>query len=418
MKKNIKEQMTFSDNSRPSPDVETAIRQNQTSFKDVDILKPNEPNNYIDLLASEQYKSALDKLNQYTGEQNIGTGTSQKYAELSMKAFNALNQIKESERNHKEELEKLCVDLIIEHFNIPEGALQFNFKLANSVSTQIEKKKQTKEDIEQKEPKLANEINNLTKERAKRRLINAMIQGNSVDSTYLFNKIADKIVEITGDNYIIEKYAILSSVMMLGYWQFPDQMLSSAMGGGGGGAAAGKASINLDTDPPTINAESIVFPFLIHEAIKGVMEFLSTQKEPTENELLAKDLEDELVHEIWDIRIGPAIWRRLLDTYPETVLTNENEKKLTFYLYQELVNTPAREFLAAMKEIIQKTEIGKKLIGAMFYDLKTILDGEIDDESETQYRRVMNELLPKDEIEDIDVDDIDIDDFLSELGFK
>lgn len=420
IKKVLKEDMKFDDQSRPSTDVENDLANRNTSFKDIDFpVTDNEFNNYEELLASDQYKMALDNLDRYTGERNIGRGVSEKYMQLSMRAFQILNELNGIEFRYKEELENLSVEIIKKHFNIPEGSLQFDFTLEQQVKTEPKKPKKPKneEEAQEQEEELSKEISNLKMERAKRRLINSMTQGSAIDGTYLFNDLKPRLEQITGDRRITEKYAILSSIMMLGYWQYSNSQLSATMGNDGEeeSNAAGKTSVDLTTDPPTISAKALTFPFLIHEGIKGVMEYLSTQKKPTKIEGLAKELEDKLVHEIWDIRIGPAIWRRLLTMFPQAILEDENERKLQYYLYTELVNTPANEFLLSMKEILSGSENGKRILGAMYYDIKTILDDELDDESETQYRRVIDELMSPMSDEEIDMD---IDDFLKELGLQ
>jgi len=407
-----KEQMSFSDpGSRPSPDVERDLSTRDTPFNKVDFPDtPEGHNNYEELLASEQYKNALDKLAEYTGQRNIGTGVTGSYGRLSNAAFGILREIMMAENNHEEELEQLCVEIIKNHFKIPDNVLQYDFKIIKqSIKLNNTPKK---EQLKQQEEELADDINDLTPERAKRRLINAMTQGHAVDGSYLFRTVQPQLERILGVRNIVEKYSIFVATMMLGYWQFSDEMLSSAMGSEGTGAA-GKAKIDTTTDPPTIHAEAMIFPFLIHEAIKSVMEFLGKEKEPEDQEKYQKamELEDQLVHEIWDIRIGPAIWRRLLKTLPNAVLTDENEKMLQSYMYVNIANLPVNEFLISMKEIIDNTDDGKKLMGAMYYDLKMVIDGEEVTEDDSHFRSVMNEIVEKHKN-----DDVDLDEFLAGLG--
>lgn len=411
-----KEQMSFSDpGSRPSPDVEIELSNKDTSFNKVDFpTPPNVYGNYEELLASEEYKDALDKLAEFTGKRNIGTGASPEYFSLSISAGRILREIMNAEQNHEEELEELCVEIIKNHFKIPEGVLNFDFKLTKN-NIQVDTSP-TKNEIKQREEELLEDINDLTPERAKRRLINAMTQGHAVDGTYLYNTVTSELERILGVNNIIEKYSVFVATMMLGYWQIPNDLLSTAMGSGGsGGAGAGKSRIDTTTDPPTIHATALIFPFLIHEAIKGVMEFLGKEKNPQDAEKYQKamDLEDQLVHEIWDIRIGPAIWRRVLKSMPNAVLTNENEKMLQSYLYVNIANLPVNEFLISMKEIIDNTEDGKRLMSAMYYDLKMVIDGEDVTEEDSNFRNVMNDILVKHSS-----DDLDLNDFISELGIS
>lgn len=407
-----KEQMTFDDNSRPSPDVERNLSNRDTPYDKVDFPDDSEGHtNYEQLLASEEYRDALNKLSQYTGARNIGTGVTGSYAQLSNRAYMVLNELLRAENQHEQQLEQLCEQVIREHFKIPERALQFQFKLVKQ-GIQVNKPS-TDEELEQKEEELAGDINDLTPERAKRRIINAMTQGHAVDSTWVFQTVATQVSEITGIQNIIEKYSIFVATMMLGYWQFPDELLSAASGGDG--EAAGKTRVDSSTNPPTIHAEAMIFPFLIHEAIKGVMEFLGKERNPENPEKyeLAKDLEDQVQHEIWDIRLGPAIWRRLVKLFPNAIMNDDDKKKLKYYIYSNIANLPVKEFLLLFKEVMSQSDTGKKLIGAMYYDLSRKVDDETVNKSESEFRKVMNEL-----VQSVGDNDDDMDDFLSQMGIS
>ena len=45
------------------------------------------------------------------------------------------------------------------------------------------------------------------------------------------------------------------------------------------------------------------------------------------------ELEDTLEKEMWDLRLGPAIWDRVRASFPEEVLT-KNGKELQNYLFK------------------------------------------------------------------------------------
>ena len=407
-----KEQMSFDDDSRPSPDVERNLANRETPYNKVDFPDETEGHtNYEQLLASEEYKDALNKLAQFTGVRNIGTGITGGYAQLSNTAYRILNELLQAENQHEEQLEDLCEQVIREHFKIPERALQFDFKLVKQ-GIKVNKPS-TDEELEEKEEELAGDINDLTPERAKRRIINAMTQGHAVDGTWIFQTVSNQVAQITGIQNIVEKYSIFVATMMLGYWQFPDSLLAQASGGEDDGSAAGKTRVDTTTNPPTIHAEAMIFPFLIHEAIKGVMEFLGKERNPEDPEKyeLAKDLEDQVQHEIWDIRLGPAIWRRLVKLFPNAILTDDDKKKLKYYIYSNIANLPVKEFLLLFKEVMSQSETGKKLIGAMYYDLSRKVDDETVNKSESEFRKVMDEL-----VKSVGDDGEDLDDFLNQMG--
>lgn len=403
-----KEQMTFDDNSRPSPDVEADLANKDTSFNKVDFPETEEYSTYEELLASEEYKNALDKLAEYTGVRNIGTGIDGQYAQLSNQAGRVLMEIMRAETSHEEELEQLCERMIRNYFKIPENKIQFDFKLVKE-SIKLNNN-QTRQQLQQREEELADDVNDMTPERAKRRIINAMTQGHAVDGSYMFRVVETELQDILGVRDIVEKYSVFVSTMLLGYWQMPKQMIAMASGGEGSGAA-GKTRIDTSTNPPTVHAEAMIFPFLIHEAIKGVMEFLGKERKPENPEEYqrAKDLEDTIQHEVWDIRLGPAIWRRLTNLFPEAIKNDEEKKKIQYYIYVNVANLPVKEFLLLFKEIMNGGDVGKTLIGAIYYDLSRKVDNETVTKSESEFRRLMDELVEKNKGESLD-------DLLSDLG--
>lgn len=411
------EQMKFDDpGSRPDPSVEMGVATKETPFKSVNFPKPPEGHTtYEELLASEEYKHALDKLARYTGQRNIGVGISPQYAQLSNQAMRILQQIMAAETRHEQQLEQLAERVIRDYFKIPENALNLDLHLVKESGKP--KKKQSKEELERKEEQLMNDVNELTPERAKRRLINAMTQGHAVDAMYLFEKVNPELQTITGVRDISEKYAIFIATMMLGYWQFDPMHLEAAGGGGTDdeeeGGASGKTGLDTTTNPPTVHAQAIIFPFLLHEAIKGVMEFFGKEKNPEDPERTqaAMELEDQPQHEIWDIRLGPAIWRRLVKLFPNRIVEEEDKKVFQYYIYVNIINLPTKEFVVLMKEVIGNTEDGKRLIDTMYYDLSRKFAGEEVGEDDSEFRRILNDLTAE-------VTDDDLQNFLNDLGIS
>lgn len=414
-KKVFKEAMSFGDDSRPDPSVQSRLSSRETPFKKVEFPSPDNDSpytNYEELLASEEYMTALNRLSTFTGERNIGVGMSGKYYSLSIQASRILGEIKNAEKNKERELEALCERLIRDYFKIPENKLQFDLKL-EAEKIQVNQDPEPQQ-IQQQEEELVDEV--LDMERAKRRLLNAMTQGHAVDSTWIFRKVIPEIQQITGVNNLSEKYSIFVATMMLGYWQFPEEMLEMSIKGNGQldeAAGAGKTYIDTSTNPPTVVAKAVIFPFLIHEAIKGVMEFLSKQRNPENPEMVQKamDLEDKVLYEIWDIRLGPAIWRKLYELFPEATKSEEDKKKLQAYIYSNIANLPVKDFLVLMKEVIGGTQNGSTLVGAMYYDLTRKTDNEEVTKSTSEFKRIMDEISPQ-------VSRDELKDFLSGMGIS
>jgi len=138
---------------------------------------------------------------------------------------------------------------------------------------------------------------------------------------------------------------------------------------------------------------------------------LGKEKNPEnpEKTTQAMDLEDQTQYELWDIRLGPAIWRRLVKLFPEAIREEENKIIFQYYIYTNIINLPSKEFLILMKEVIGNSPKGKQLIDAMYYDLSRHLDNEEVTEEDSEFRKLLDELT-------VDTPDEELGNFLADLG--
>lgn len=397
MAKRIKVPETFDGtNSCPNPDVKFALARKDTPFNIIDFPTPPQPfQNYEQYLAAEEYKKLLDDFYAANNSRNFGVGMEGDFGNFLFSMGIVLKNIMKKESGHEEQLEKLCEELIRDYFKLDDNALSFNLKL---IKTSIKTENTpSKKELKQEQEKNIEEYESLKDEIAKRRIINALTQGNAVDGTYLYRTVRDSLTNILNDDEIVKKYDRYFSIAILGYWQYPNTMMNAIMGVNGNGGAIGKTKLDSTTSPPTIHAEAIVFPLLIHETIKGVMEFLSKERIPENLMRTEKAIEyaDQIIHEAWDIRIGPTIWRKFENLLPSAVINDDDKKKLKFYIYSNLVNLPAKEFLVLINEILEQSDDAKVLISAMYYDLCIMTDGEYVPEEEYNFRERMDEIMKK-----------------------
>ena len=115
----------------------------------------------------------------------------------------------------------------------------------------------------------------------------------------------------------------------------------------------------------------MVFPVLIHELVKGVMEVLSAKGLPKKKmgEFVINKA-DFLAAEPWDMRIGPALWERFTDVF------EAEDFNLKHHVYSELVELPVDEFNRQMKEIMAGTKEGKKIVKTMVDEIKKEMSNE------------------------------------------
>jgi len=374
---------------RMSPDIESKLRSQEhplgkhQAFPDVD--KDGIPDNFEELIASKRFKDVVQKVKDATGVENIDPQTFMSLQPMLMQAAQRILQI---ESQNKEVLENLAVELVVAEMGIPEGDLQFDAKLEKPNMSGMQQK--PKEKKKKKEPEFPNfemedeaakRLQKLDLEKQKRRFINSLIQGSAKKAHYMYHLVNEKLNEIDPD--LIGLYSIVMSVNDLLYWVMPD--MEGMIGGGGAEQAmAGKEELDLKTDPPTIKAQGLMFPILVHEIYKGVMEYVSAHGLPSDPDMADEviGMEDTLPAEVWDLRLGPVIWEKFLEVYPDDFFDIDEQKRIKNYFYFKFVSLEAQEFLDLAKEILSGSQKGKNQVKKMIDDIvKQLKDEDWEDVS-------------------------------------
>jgi hypothetical protein len=203
-------------------------------------------------------------------------------------------------------------------------------------------------------------------EKAKRRFINSLIQGASKKGHYMFSLVEEELNRI--DPRLLNLYGVLMSINDLLYWIMPEQMMN--MMGETGQGVEGTEDVDDKTDPPTIKVKGLFFPILIHELLKGVYEVLGTQglpDDPKAAEMVMMS-QDTLPYEMWDLRLGPVIWERFLESYPDE-LFEDDLKEIQNYLFSRFSAFSTEEFFQVAREIMGKTSAGKQIVKRMVSEI-------------------------------------------------
>jgi hypothetical protein len=194
------------------------------------------------------------------------------------------------------------------------------------------------------------DIENANQEVYKRRFLNAMTQGAAKKCNHMFHMVDDELTNI--DPKLPNRYSKMMSAADYIYYIIP-KMENSVSGG-----VVRVEFPTKDNPKAKIYAQALVFPVLLHEIVKGVMELLSAHGLPKDNKLAKFVLgkADFIAAEPWDMRIGPAIWSKFTDAI------DVDDFNLKHHIYCDLAKLPAKEFHTNMREILAGTKRGKKLI--------------------------------------------------------
>jgi hypothetical protein len=449
---------------RPEAGIQSKLASRDTPFKKVPMPRGTSNQNFQELLASETYKEVVRRVKQATGSNSRN---------LTGQMINAANEIDIFEKNHRKELEKLAVESVFEIYKIPKDSVNIYVKLVpfrSKIDTsdflhRVDNENPESPDIDDETPEYIDtydesteiekdyidKLKNFDLERAKRRLINAMIQGSAHSAYNLYSFVANKIRNIVGSTYngkdVMEIYALMMSINDSNYWQFSDNQIIGAQEsiagrvnvkfpkyseddegqGGGSGSEKNKNKLSqrdtlgnpVDLSKPQVNVVGINFPVIFHEIMKGIEQVtagfgskfkgfdMDNRKHWDFVDMVTK-YEDVMEYEMWDLRLGPAIWQRFRMANPSRVINPEEKIELQKFVQMNVYGLPARKFLALMKEIMEGTDRAKSIVSSLVTAIEQMLEEE-------DYKVALSEY--NDEVDDIEdkISNDELADFLSDI---
>jgi hypothetical protein len=420
IKKDTKEAIDYGQGrERMDPDLERKLKNKETTlsnnpaFPDVD--KNGIPDNFEELVASKRFKDVVERVKRYTGMTDISGQNA--FMQLQRALMGAVQRVMQIEAQNKDYFERLAVDLVKKEMGITDQ-FQFDAKLVGMGGIDQSRFQQKSEEPEEEEVQaqfgqeaeedledFMSAMEKFDLEKAKRRFINALIQGSSKKGHYMFELVSDELNRI--DPQLLNLYGVLMSINDFIYWMMPDQTIQ--MMAGNPSSMAGKEEIDDTTDPPTIKARGLFFPVLIHELIKGVMEVFGTHGLPDDpkSQQMIMGSTDTLPNEIWDLRLGPVIWEKFSQAYPSEVF-DDDKKHIQHYLFARFSALDTKQFFAIAKQILSGDPKGEKFLQDMVNDIVSDLK-----------KRDLETSLGNYEDEDNDDEDDDgFDDFLGGLGIR
>ena len=361
-------------NLRMSPDIEAKLKSQEhplgghKAFPDID--QDGKADNFEELIATKRFQDVIDKIKSSTGLEIVDQQSMMQIQGQMMQAVQRMMQI---ESSNIPELEEVAVKVVKDQMSLPEGDLQFDAKIEKPdfSGMQMKPKEKKKKEPESEQPENDDDVqarmDKLDLEKQKRRFVNSLISGSSKKAHYMYHMVSTELDAINPD--LVGLYSLVMSVNDIMYWIMPDMDGMSA--GGAEQSMAGKEELDLSTDPPTIKAKGMFFPVLVHELWKGVMEYMSAHGLPSDPEFAAEvmDETDNISGEIWDLRLGPVIWEKFTESYPESLLDNEDMGRIKNYLYYNIVSMEAKPFLDLAKQILSGSQKGKDIVEKIVNDI-------------------------------------------------
>ena len=326
-------------------DIMKALARNLTSLGDHPSFPPEEEYKFDSKITLERFQQVKDDV------LSIEDLADYSVQGLSKAVNQMMLECQEIENANKEALEKLCFNIVVDLFAIPEDIINFSCTLTDSISP-----KSIRANVKPVSTDMTfidiNHMNTLSDEVYKRRLIYALIPGAAMN----YSKIKKEYI---GDLYemnpkLPKLYRDIIKIM--NYLMFVKNDI--------GISDEDKKQIGVvnvlignRTRRTEINAEGVIFPVLLMESIKGMMEAFAAHGLPKNKKEASYVMSkaDFLAAEPWDMRMGPILW----DCFEEAM--QEKDTKMVPNIFVEIVSLPIDEFNNLMKEIFAKTKKSKKV---------------------------------------------------------
>lgn len=354
---------------------------------------------YKHLLYSQNYEKTLDRLAQYA---NVNVEDLGNYPYTRV-VVDLLQRIKRIESQNKDKLEKLAVKLVLGldemkpiREAIKDGVVKIDAKLENAeleeAITDLEAQTREEElkdeegnpvveseeltDQEKVNISLAMEIMGEEEIKQRKSFADVLKFGESFNHLYSYNLVRDQLNEINPE--LANMYGIASSIVQVLYYATPTDFAGQAAQNPE--AALGSAQAQPEEGRGkeqegkyVIRARAITFSFLIHEIVKGVMQYVSMMDELRNVEKTAS-LEDESR----TMRFAQAQLKRILNLIPEPFVKHK------YYIYQQLMRLPMEDLKEIQENGTRAKDIVKEIIDEMVQEFN--LDPETGEEKEEEYK--------------------------------
>lgn len=273
-----------------------AIRDNCTSLGDHPAFPPEEEETFVGYIVKSQYRSIMSLLGNEPAAPR----------EISARLSELLSECQKTESASKEALEKLCSDICLSIFDIPEDTIIIESHLVDVCD--MSKYRITPESTPDFSFNDIEEMKCLSDEIYKRRMIDALITGASM---YYATNIEYYIREVYKINpALVRLYPEITKYNMALLYSQPDTIKNVKRNCGG------KVDVYIggEDERIQIKAEGVIFPVMLEYTIRGLLETAALQGLPEDKEkaeyIMGKA--DYRLAENWDMRLGIPLWSILM----------------------------------------------------------------------------------------------------------
>ena len=328
-------------------DVEMNILHDKTSVGKNGAIPEVSGESYLDKILQDEYKDAIAIVN--------GLGDF-RIEEISGLLAMMLKKCIEMERPYRNQLERICMDYVIEFFRIPEESVDINVSLNDKVSAAEAGIRMDPADGGEPDRIDVNGPSDIASEIAKRKFINALCVGAGMRLSMRFGSFRESINAINP-----KLMPLYERILALNYFLILTEGRITPTDDDDLQIGTVVLNIGNDRTKAMVEANAVIFPVLLSELITGLLELFVSHGLPKDREMTSYILRntDYLKSEPWNMRMGPALWDRVEKSL-NYVETNELP-----YLFKKLSELKYPKFNELMNEVLLGTGRGRKMMQSL-----------------------------------------------------
>ena len=342
--------MNYQDDKHNGPnlDIKNNIEKRGTNpFSKIDVLHKDAGNNQksLERLGDEEYKDVINTAKKYNSDnENYGI---------------ILQKIKEVmilQKHYKANLEQLAKDVVQYNFGIPDDVMAEIFVELKDDFDDIDFALDDENEIDLIHDFTPEEQEIIKQNVDKRIISNALMMGAGFRAHNLLEKVKPALDAI--NPAFFKFYSEIMSGHAFSLWKYKpseeDEIKFQQKVNDEGELKkiiqnlkiGGKSELILGQDEngdgirevQGAKAEAVIFPVLLHEVVKAVMEYIFANGLPQYTEHVNKEImrQSEKFHfEHWHKLLGPRLWKYLHDAIDYIVKERDSDYTIVAYLYKK-----------------------------------------------------------------------------------
>ena len=319
-----------------------AVERGKTVYRRNDAFPETLDDDFLEGIIMDAFNKSKEELINLKNIETNNTKLETILSELERK-------VQEIEEQVRPQLEKICYNIIVSMFNVPENSIMMDMKLVTDINYTEFNGASVDRGDKMIDSEIGADIKGLRGEIGKRSIITALCIGAGMHYSIDIKKYISDIYDINPQLGVLYKQIIAIN----NYLNFTTDSYNID---GVDKKQLGLVEITVREDESMVQLKSraLIFPVLLCETIRGMMEIFAAHGLPDDMEIaqLILSRTDYLKAEPMYMMTGEALWERIM---PEDI-----ETELIPYYFKRLCCLNVNKFNMVVKELLAGGEKSNK----------------------------------------------------------